>query len=297
MSTPFISSYRQRTAQALQRAIDALKDSCPATENGQLFEAMAYGLLNGGKRIRPLLCYAAALAVGKVSPATDTFAVALECIHAYSLIHDDLPAMDDDALRRGQPTCHIAFDEATAILAGDGLQSLAFEVICNAPQIPPPTALEACRLLAKASGAQGMVLGQAIDLAAVNTHLQLDTLSYMHSRKTGALIEASVLLGAISAGASDAQRSALQAFAQDVGLAFQIQDDIIDITSDTQTLGKAQGADASRNKPTYVSLLGLEGAKQKAAALFDSSMKNIAEFGQEGAHLGELAKLIVTRSH
>ena len=296
MLSPFMSSHRERHAQCLEQAIDALQAQSQATENGQLFDAMRYGLLGGGKRIRPLLCYASAQAVGNISPATDAFAVALECIHAYSLIHDDLPAMDDDALRRGRPTCHIAFDEATAILAGDGLQTLAFEVICNA-DITPPLAVEACKILARAAGAGGMVLGQAIDLSAVNTHLQIDDLSYMHSRKTGALIEASVLMGALSAGASEPQKQALRQFAQDVGLAFQIQDDIIDITSDTQTLGKAQGADASRNKPTYVSLLGLEAAKQKAEALFTSSMQSLAPFGEAANHLGELAKLIVTRSH
>lgn len=296
MPSLFISTYRNRISGYLEHTIKQLQLAQPSATPTPLAEAMAYGLLNGGKRIRPLLCYAAALAVSEVNEASDSFAASVECIHAYSLIHDDLPAMDDDELRRGQPTCHIAFDEATAILAGDGLQSLAFELISSSAATPE-TALEACQLLAKAAGPSGMVLGQAIDLASVDSELSLEQLALMHNRKTGALIEASVVLGALSAGANEEQKSSLKHFAQDMGLAFQVQDDIIDVTSDTQTLGKAQGADASLNKPTYVSLLGLDGAKQKANELLASSLQHLAKFGSKAEHLEELARLIVSRNN
>lgn len=263
----------------------------------KLSDAMAYGLLGGGKRVRGLLAYAAAEAVGRQTTMTDTCAVALECIHAYSLIHDDLPAMDDDDLRRGKPTCHIAFDEATAILAGDALQTAAFELISQPhTDFPAKTQLAMIATLAKASGSSGMVAGQAIDLSAVNRTLDLNELINMHSLKTGALIHASVILGAQSTGnATQTQLAALTDYANAIGLAFQIQDDILDVTSDTATLGKQQGADAALNKPTFVTLLGLEEATKKAQALHQQALSALAPLGDNTQWLKALANYIIQR--
>lgn len=260
--------------------------------------AMRYSLFNGGKRVRPVLAYAAAQAVrpGLDLTLIDPVAAALECLHAYSLVHDDLPAMDDDDLRRGQPTCHIAFNEATAILAGDGLQALAFELLSQAP-LAPETRIQLVQLLANASGAEGMVLGQAIDLAAVDKHLDLAQLENMHRHKTGALIRASVAMGATAAAASQAQLKALDAYAAAIGLAFQVQDDILDVVADTATLGKQQGADIARNKPTYVALLGLEGARAKAAELHAEALAALVEFGEHATPLRQLATYIVERGN
>lgn len=270
----------------------ALPSTVPRSD--RLTDAMRYSLLSGGKRIRPLLVLAAAQACNSSAQPLSAHvwpaAVAVECIHSYSLIHDDLPAMDDDALRRGQPTCHIAFDEATAILAGDALQCLAFEVLSQSPQTLPMVAP-----LAKAAGARGMVAGQAIDLASVNQSLTLSQLSHMHKHKTGALIEASVHLGAIAAGASEQQLNALQRYARAIGLAFQIQDDILDVTAQTQVLGKQQGADAANNKPTYVSLLGLDEAKRKAQALLNEANSALVEL-PKGEVLAAIAHYIVGRA-
>lgn len=263
----------------------------------RLQEAMAYSLLNGGKRVRPTLTYASAQATGHINPSTDCAAVAVEAIHAYSLIHDDLPAMDDDNLRRGQPTCHIAFDEATAILAGDALQAFAFEVLCSAEAAPDSLLRIMMLTLAQASGAKGMVAGQSVDLEAVNTSLDLAQLETMHQLKTGALINASVRLGALSAGASDSQLDALHNYSSAIGLAFQVQDDILDVISDTQTLGKQQGADAALSKPTYVSLLGLEAAQEKAKHLYEEAMDSLSSFDQRAEHLRYMAAYIVNRQH
>lgn len=263
----------------------------------RLIESIRYSLLGGGKRVRPLLAYAAANAVGTVNPSTDAFATALECIHVYSLIHDDLPAMDDDDLRRGKPTNHIAFDEATAILAGDGLQSLAFQAISEAPEASDAQKLAAITCLSRAAGIHGMVMGQAIDLHFVDETPSLEQLETMHRHKTGALIEASVTLGALSAGASQDQISTLQSYAHAIGLAFQVQDDILDVTSDTQTLGKTQGADIERNKPTYVSLLGLEGAQAKAQELRNKAIQKVENLGDKANILVDLADYIVNRQH
>ncbi len=287
---PFLEQSQQRIDLALERTLQ-LTDSDP-----KLLEAMRYSLLNGGKRIRPILAYASAQAVGEVSEATDYVGSALECIHAYSLIHDDLPAMDDDDLRRGQPTCHIAFDEATAILAGDALQSLAFQQLAQTPGLDSDTRLQLVQQLALAAGAQGMVGGQAIDLAAVNQQLNLDQLERMHNLKTGALIAASVVMGATATGrASPLQLDALRQYALAIGLAFQVQDDILDVTADTQTLGKQQGADQARNKPTYVSLLGLEGARQKAQDLYQLALEALQPLDQRANTLRDLAGYIVER--
>lgn len=290
--TAFLQHSQIRTDRAIEAALAQLTHS-----ETTLVEAMRYSLLNGGKRIRPVLVYASALAVGgQLTAATDQVAAALEFIHAYSLIHDDLPAMDDDDLRRGKPTCHIAFNEATAILAGDALQALAFQNLAAAQELDSDIRLQLVQQLAHAAGAQGMVGGQAIDLAAVNRALDLQQLQHMHNLKTGALISASVLMGATAtAQASESQLRALTAYADAIGLAFQVQDDILDVTADAATLGKQTGADSALNKPTYVALLGLEGARQKARELYQQALTALDSFGDEADILRLLAAYIVDR--
>ncbi len=290
----FSQTYRERVNYTLG---EKLKQS--EHYESRLGEAMSYSLLGGGKRVRPLLVYAAALAIGKCTSLTDTAAAAVESIHAYSLIHDDLPAMDDDDLRRGQPTCHIKFDEATAILAGDALQTIAFDWLSETLTGNADTTaaqLQCVQILSKASGNAGMVAGQAIDLAAINQRLSLDQLTQMHNLKTGALITASIQLGAVSTcNASDTQLIALTHYAKAIGLAFQVQDDILDVTSDTHTLGKQQGADIANNKPTFVSLLGLEAAKRKANELYDNALTALTDFDNNADHLRHLAAYIIKR--
>jgi geranylgeranyl pyrophosphate synthase len=271
------------------------------TNHPHLQEAMHYSLFNGGKRVRPILAYASAEAIAHISDVTDTAAMAVEAIHAYSLIHDDLPAMDDDDLRRGKPTCHIAFNEATAILAGDALQTLAFESLSTPytdDHVDSRIQLAMIQTLAAASGANGMVVGQSIDFDAVDKTLSLAELENMHRLKTGALIQASIRLGALSTGiASEAQIQALSHYAQAIGLAFQVQDDILDVISDTQTLGKQQGADAALSKPTYVSLLGLEAAKSKAKSLHEQALDALSSFDYRADNLRHLSAYIVNRNH
>ncbi|WP_390595076.1 (2E,6E)-farnesyl diphosphate synthase [Simiduia litorea] len=291
---PALTAFSQRVKHAvdarLEHAIEHLAGS-----GAQLKAAMHYSLTNGGKRVRPLLVYASAQALKPdQEDGLDWVAAAVESIHAYSLVHDDLPAMDDDDLRRGKPTTHIAFDEASAILAGDALQTLAFELLALAP-FTAELKVGLITQLASASGAKGMVLGQAIDLAAVNQQLDLTQLERMHRHKTGALICASVAMGALAAGATTEQLEALQRYAEAIGLAFQVQDDILDVTSDTQTLGKQQGADSSHNKPTYVSLLGLEGAKAKAQELHRDAHQALARLGSAADTLRQLADYIIER--
>lgn len=287
----FLRQSQEKTDLVLQRALSKLQ-----LDESALLEAMAYSLLSGGKRIRPVLAYAAAKALGGDSPAVDNVGCAVESIHAYSLIHDDLPAMDDDDLRRGQPTCHVAFDEATAILAGDALQAMAFESLSEAPDVSDHTRLKLIKELARASGAEGMVGGQAIDLASVNQQRSLEQLQHMHNLKTGALIRASVRMGAIATEkASEQQLLDLTRYAESVGLAFQVQDDILDVTADTETLGKQQGADIALNKPTYVSLLGLEGAKDKARQLHENALQALSDFSEDADVLRQLSAFIVER--
>lgn len=263
-----------------------------------LFAAMNYAALGPGKRLRPALVYAAAQALGGAAAANQSHqaAAALECVHAYSLVHDDLPAMDDDDLRRGRPTCHIQFDEATAILAGDALQCQAFELLADAP-LSAELRIRLVTELAHASGARGMVAGQAIDLAAVDQSLTLEQLKQMHRLKTGALICASARMGALIGGADTAQLDAVTRYAAAIGLAFQVQDDILDVTADTETLGKTQGADAARNKPTYVSLLGLDGARANADELHREASDALVQLGGNTAILQQLADYIVHRDH
>ncbi|WP_250459164.1 polyprenyl synthetase family protein [Microbulbifer litoralis] len=264
-----------------------------------LFAAMRYAALGPGKRLRPALVYTAArtLRSDAFDPAhCDAAAAALECIHAYSLVHDDLPAMDDDDLRRGHPTCHIAFDEASAILAGDALQTHAFELLL-ASDADSDLKLRLLGELAQASGARGMVAGQAIDLAAVDHNLDPPQLEAMHRLKTGALIRASARIGALLGGANAMQLAAVSGYAEAIGLAFQVQDDILDVTADTAVLGKTQGADAARNKPTYVSLLGLDGAREKLAGLHRQALDALAQLDGDTELLRQLADYIVRRSH
>jgi geranylgeranyl pyrophosphate synthase len=262
-----------------------------------LQEAMKYGLFNGGKRVRPALVYMVANTLGADLNRVDDLAAAIECIHSYSLIHDDLPAMDDDALRRGKPTCHIAYDEATAILAGDALQCLAFEVI-SASNLPSDDLIEAIRVLSFASGHRGMCVGQSFDLRHEGLPLNLAQLEAMHHHKTGALITASVELGWVASGCKDVQvRAQLVEYSKAIGLAFQVKDDILDIEADTETLGKPQGSDLEKNKPTYPALLGLEGAKAKLSELHQSAIAAIESLPYNVDALKAMADYIVDRTH
>ncbi len=287
-----LSCYRARANRALEACLPAA-DLAPV----QLHEAMRYAVLNGGKRVRATLVYATGEAVGGEVALFDAPACAVELIHAYSLVHDDLPAMDDDDLRRGKPTCHRAFGEANALLAGDALQSAAFQVLSDGA-LKAHRGMEMIATLAHASGSLGMAGGQAIDLAAVGTQPSLDELEHMHRHKTGALIRASVRLGALCcADISARQLAQLDAYAACIGLAFQVRDDILDVEADTETLGKTQGADMALNKPTYPSLLGLTAARQKADELHQRAMAELADFDARADGLRGLSAFIVSRPH
>lgn len=295
MIDAYQTSSQARVNAALERLFVA-----PAPELARLYEAMRYSVMNGGKRVRPLLAYAACEALGAAPEQANGAACAVELIHAYSLVHDDLPAMDDDDLRRGQPTTHKAFDEACAILAGDGLQSLAFSALLDPTltTLDAETRLRMVNGLAFAAGPAGMVGGQAIDLGSVGLKLDQAALEYMHRHKTGALIEASVKLGALASGqATDDNLQALSVYARAIGLAFQVQDDILDVESDTATLGKHQGADIARDKPTYPALMGLEQAKSYALELRDQALNALRPFDAAAEPLRELARYIVDRRH
>jgi farnesyl diphosphate synthase/geranylgeranyl diphosphate synthase type II len=289
-----VPSYQQRIEGGLARTLDMEGGATP-----RLLEAMRYSTLAGGKRVRPVLVYATGEALGAPLELLDAPAAAVELIHVYSLVHDDLPAMDNDDLRRGRPTCHRAFDEATAILVGDALQARAFEVLAHAAGgIAPMARLEMLRVLADAIGTRGMAGGQAIDLESVQRSLGEAELERMHRQKTGALIQASVLLGAISSGGlSVPERAALAEFGAEIGLAFQIQDDILDVEGTTQTLGKRAGADADRVKPTYPSVLGLERARAAALASRDRAIAALTPLGPRFTHLAEFAHFLVARIH
>ncbi|WP_339516561.1 (2E,6E)-farnesyl diphosphate synthase [Pseudomonas sp. RL_15y_Pfl2_60] len=294
-----IEAYQAQCQQRVDAALERLFVA-PQPELQRLYQAMRYSVTNGGKRVRPLLAYAACEALGGNVEHADGAACAVELIHAYSLVHDDLPAMDDDDLRRGKPTTHKAFDEAAAILAGDGLQTLAFEVLSNA-ELNPHNAeqrLAMIATLARASGPAGMVGGQAIDLGSVGQALGQAALENMHRHKTGALIEASVTLGALASGnAAPTALAALQRYAQAIGLAFQVQDDILDIESDTHTLGKTQGKDQANDKPTYPAILGLQNAKGYALELRDQALAALENLGSAAEPLRMLARYIVERRH
>lgn len=286
-----------------QKRIDtflALQLDKLSINDDKLHQAMRYGLLIGGKRMRPYLAYITGEALGASLADLDGIAGALECIHAYSLLHDDLPAMDDDDLRRGQPTCHKAFDEATAILAGDSLQTLAFDILANHnfSQAIQPKQIKLIQQLVLASGYQGMCGGQALDLAATNQQIDLEKLEKLHSLKTGALLEASVLMAAECATqATEKDKEALKKYAQLIGLAYQVQDDIIDITSTEEQLGKPSGSDLAANKSTYPALLGLQGAQQKAENLFQQALQALTTLPYNTHSLAEFATFIVKRNH
>ena len=294
-----ISDYQRFCQQHVDSALEQLLQA-PSAPLERLYAAMHYSVMNGGKRIRPLLVFASCQALGGAIQQAYGAACAVELIHAYSLVHDDLPAMDDDDLRRGKPTTHKAFDEAYAILAGDALQSLAFYALGD-EQLSPLSCtqrLNMLQVLSKASGAAGMVGGQAIDLSAVGQNISQSTLELMHRHKTGALIQASVQLGAIASSAATPQALvALEQYAQAIGLAFQVQDDILDVPSDTQTLGKQPGSDAEHDKPTYPALLGLNEAQAYAYALRDQALAALVDFDERADHLRHLAEYIVSRSH
>jgi farnesyl diphosphate synthase len=285
----WLSEHCARTESALESLLD-LDQTTPK----RLHEAMRYAAQGGGKRIRPLLVYAAgSLGEAKVE-ALDAAAVAIECIHAYSLVHDDLPCMDDDDLRRGRPTVHKAYDEATALLVGDALQTRAFEVLANA-QCEVDVRLLMISSLAAASGSRGMAGGQAIDLDSVGKKLDLVGLKQMHAMKTGALLSCAVQLGGIAAHLSSTQISCLKNYSQALGLAFQIIDDILDATADSQTLGKTAGKDAANDKPTYVTLMGLDYAQKQAKQLQAEAIASLEIFGSKAQALQDLALLVVSR--
>ncbi|MBL5929807.1 (2E,6E)-farnesyl diphosphate synthase [Lelliottia amnigena] len=287
----------------VKRANDALRRFIEPQpfQNTPLVAAMHYGALLGGKRLRPFLVYATGNMFGISSNTLDAPAAAVECIHAYSLIHDDLPAMDDDDLRRGQPTCHIKFGEANAILAGDALQTLAFSILSDAPmiEVADRDRLAMVSELAMASGVAGMCGGQALDLEAEGHQVNLEQLERIHRHKTGALIRAAVRLGALSAGERGRQAlPILDRYAESIGLAFQVQDDILDVVGDTATLGKRQGADQQLGKSTYPALLGLEQAQQKARDLIDDarqSLNALAAQSLDTSALEALADYIIQR--
>jgi len=262
-----------------------------------LHDAMRYAVLDGGKRVRPLLTFAAGDIVAASLERLQYAAAAVEIIHAFSLVHDDMPAMDNDVLRRGKPTCHVAFGEANALLAGDALQTVAFEILAKYPLANQPAdQLKMVALLAQASGSLGMCGGQGIDLESVGKALTLPELEMMHILKTGALIRCAVLLGSYCGETlSDEDRAALDHYAKCIGLAFQVVDDILDCEADSATLGKTAGKDAANNKPTYVSLLGMSEAKKKAAELKADALAAIARFGDRGLRLAQLADFIVER--
>ena len=285
-------TWAARCESALEQAIAERGTLAP-----RLSDAMRYAVLGGGKRLRPLLVYATGTAFGAEETALDLPATALELIHAYSLVHDDLPAMDNDALRRGRPTLHIAFDEATAILAGDGLLTLAFDLLAHA-DAPAPTRLQMIGELARAAGMAGMVGGQAIDLASIGQRLSLSELKRMHGAKTGALIRAAVALGAFAAGCDDATRLHLDEYATALGLAFQIRDDLLDIEGDAAQIGKTPGKDVANDKPTYPALIGVaasRGLLEELSATMQSALwkLNLPADGD----LAELARFAVARSH
>jgi len=276
-----------------------LADRLPAAHlaPARLHEAMRYAVLGGGKRVRPLLAFAAGEVTGADIERVQYAAAAVELIHAYSLVHDDMPAMDDDALRRGKPTVHVEFDEATALLVGDALQSLAFDILAAQPlAADTATQLGMVRLLAQAAGSRGMAGGQAIDLASVGKPLDLTELEFMHIHKTGALIRASVLLGAQCGTVTEAATTALDHYAKCIGLAFQVVDDVLDAEAPTATLGKTAGKDAANNKPTYVSLLGATRARELAQTLRTDAHAALDKFGGPAERLRQLADFVVERT-
>ncbi len=285
------ADWRARVEAALDRALPS-----PTASPQRLHAAMRHGVLNGGKRMRPMLVYATGSAFGAGVETLDAAATAVELIHCYSLVHDDLPAMDDDALRRGQPTVHVAFDEATAILAGDALQSLAFDVLADAPQTAEHRVAMLAEL-ARASGVAGMCGGQALDIDATGNagDIGIDALQRLHAMKTGALLRSAVRLGAIAAGANDASRAALDRYADALGLAFQIRDDLLDIEGDAATLGKTAGKDIAQDKATFPALLGIKASRARLAELAEVMDAALRELPAQTAALAALGRKVVER--
>jgi geranylgeranyl pyrophosphate synthase len=300
-SSPPAADFAARVA-ACQARIERVLDETlrlPDPGTARLREAMRYSVLGAGKRLRPTLVYLTGESFGAPLSRLDAPAAAVELIHVYSLVHDDLPAMDDDDLRRGRPTCHRAFDEATAILVGDALQALAFAVLAHEPMdgAPQGPRLEMIRVLSRAIGTGGMAGGQAVDLEAVGRTLAVDAVENMHRRKTGALIQASVLLGALAAAVTAGpELAALARFGAEIGLAFQIQDDILDVEGDPALLGKSTGADAAHRKPTYPSTAGLDASRQRARELRDLAIAALQPLGARAASLADLAHFVVSRA-
>jgi len=286
-----LARWRERADAALQRALPE-----PHSPPQRLHAAMRHAVLLGGKRMRPLLVYAAGSTFGATVETLDAPAVAVELIHAYSLVHDDLPAMDDDALRRGQPTVHVAFDEATAILAGDALQSLAFDVLADA-DVAAATRVDLLRTLARASGAAGMCGGQALDLAATGNggSLSVHALEELHSLKTGALIRASVRMGALCGDASADELESLDRYAAALGLAFQVRDDILDIEGDSATLGKTAGKDIAQDKATFPALIGLDASRERLDELRRAMDEALASLGERASALAALGRMAIER--
>jgi len=300
-SDPTFSDWTVQRQASVERALERLIEGCGA-QPPRLLDAMRYAALDGGKRIRPLLVYAAGELSEASEPALDLAASAVELIHAYSLVHDDLPCMDNDVLRRGKPTVHVAYGEATAMLVGDGLQSLAFAALAQlvGRSVSAPAVVKMVAELAAAAGAQGMVGGQALDLSAVGQTLDRQSLEAMHRAKTGAMLQASVRLGWLTGPrASDSDvtfiPSELDHYANLVGLAFQVIDDVLDVESDTHTLGKTAGKDSEHNKPTFVSLLGLEASRALAIALRDEAVAALSPWGDRSRRLIDLADRIIKR--
>jgi geranylgeranyl pyrophosphate synthase len=292
----FQQQFRQWQARVEQELLRRLPDPGSAPE--RLHSALHYSVLGPGKRVRPLLVYATGRALSVPEYQLDAAACAIELIHAYSLVHDDLPAMDDDDMRRGRPTCHIAFDEATAILVGDALQVLAFQILARDPAAPadPAIRLKLIEILADASGTAGMAGGQALDLAAEGRKLTIAEVEDMHARKTGALIRASVMMASHCARIPDATRVRLEQFATRIGLAFQIQDDLLDVEGDPKLLGKAVGADHQHEKPTYPATVGIQAARDKLVELHEQAIAAIAPLGDEAtASLVALSDWLVSR--
>ena len=288
-----LPAYLERNNARIRHALDRLLS--PAGPGGRLSEAMRYSLMAGGKRLRPNLCLAAVEAVGGNAEDALTPACALEMIHTYSLIHDDLPAMDDDELRRGKPTCHIAFDEATAILAGDALLTMAFEILASMPGCRPERCVEVTRIVAAAAGSCGMVQGQMLDMLSQGAALSLEQLEHLHSLKTGAMIEASLAVGGLLAGGNPLQIEALRAFGRRVGLAFQVVDDILNIEGDPAVMGKAAGTDQLRRKNSYPGLLGLAKSREFAQNLVHQAIEAIDEFGDRAEALRAIACYVLER--
>lgn len=284
-----LAGWQSRIEDALRRVLPS-----PDSEPARLHAAMRHAALNGGKRIRPLLVYATGHAFGAPDQALDDAALAVELIHCYSLVHDDMPAMDDDDLRRGQPTVHVAFDEATAILAGDALQSLAFERLSDAP-LGDAKKIAMLRELAIASGHAGMCGGQALDIDATGERISIEQLERLHAMKTGALLRAAVRLGALAAGANDAQKAALNTYADALGLAFQVKDDLLDIESDSATLGKTAGKDLAQDKATFPALIGIEASHTRLQALATTMQTSLTLLQTDTSALALLGERVVDR--